>query len=296
MEPLTPDQRRQALASYVQKLEGLADSMPFDGTPLPYEICPRIEEVRWQLSLVDQLVRDELRELTNALNEWRGALLRWHVWMSVLDDFSEEDAWSLQWEFVESIAFQCMFYPVATRDRFTFVATNALHQVRMAADGTYSDRLDSDPPKAGAKPRFLGRSQKEAQLGRIATPLQGGADFIATLRSLDGEGYRKLTNNFRNLASHAIAPRLSIGLTNTVVRRMIAATQLVQQANGTFNEEEVPGKQSVSYGFGGTPPLSMRAVFTGNLAEFEKARACFTAYVDVLDQALATLPLRPRRP
>lgn len=214
---------------------------------------------------------------------------------SLSDDFSEEVAWSLQWEFVESIAFQCMFYPAATRDRITLVSTNALHQVRMAADDAYPDRLDSDPPKVGARPRVLGRSQKAAQLGRISAPLEGGADFVAMLQSLDGEEYRALTSNFRNLASHAIAPRLSVGYTSMVVRELGQASELVQQASGSFNEEKVPGAQSVSYGFGGTPPLSMRTVFTGNLEEFEKARACFSFYVDIVNKALMTLPLRLQR-
>jgi hypothetical protein len=212
--------------------------------------------------------------------------------MGVMDEFSEDDAWSLQWEFVEPIAFLCMFYPSATRDRFTFVATNALHQVCMAVDAAYPDRLDSDPPEAGARPRTLRRSQKEAQLKRIAGLLAGGTDLVARVIALDGEDYQGLTRDFRNLASHAIAPRLNVGYTRAVVRRREQAMELVQQADGTFRSEDVPGRQSVSYGFGGTPPMSMRSVFTGNAAEFENARASFTSYVDVLDKALATLPAR----
>ena len=156
-------------------------------------------------------------------------------------------------------------------------------------------RLDSDPPEAGARPATFRRSQKEAQLRRIAAPREGGVDVVARVTTLDDEDYQRVTCDFRHLASHAIAPRLNVGYTRTVVRRMEQATELDRQANGSFNEEAVPGRQAVSYGFGGTPPLSMRAVFTGNLAEFEKASACFTAYVDVLDKALAMLPLRSRR-
>lgn len=291
MEPLTTDQRRQALLCYAERLESLLAPAPLDGLPLPYDTCPRVDQVRWCLSLAGQLVRDELRELTNTLNEWRGALRRWHAWMDVLDEYPEEDAWSLQWEFVESIAFQCLFYPSATRDRFTFVATNALHQVRMAADVTYADRLPSDPkPGKEGKFRLPSRRESEAQLELIAAPLEGGAGFTVALKSLDADDYRELTRNFRNLTSHAIAPRLTVGYTNTVVRRVVAATTMVQQPDGSYKDELVPGKQHVSYGFGGTDPLPMREVFAGNLAEFERATACFHAYVDVLDKVLAGLP------
>lgn len=215
--------RRLALARYADMLESLSAPAPLDGLPFPYDACPLIKEVVWRTSplIADFLVDGELRELTNTLNEWRGALRRWHVWLAVLDEFSAEDAWSLQWEFVESLAFHGLFYPSATRDRFTFVATNALHQVRMAADAAYPDRLAADPkPGKEDKPRFMPRKDSEAQLEVIVSTLEGGASLVSTLRSLDEDDYLELTKNFRNLASHAIAPRLSVGITNTVVRRV----------------------------------------------------------------------------
>jgi hypothetical protein len=295
MEPTAPDKRRLALARYVEGLEALSAPPPLDGPPFPYKACPLIEEVAWRTPALaaDPLVEGELRELTNTLNEWRGALRRWYVWLGVLEGFSDDEAWDLQWEFVESIAFQCLFYPSATRDRFTFVATNALHQVRMSADPAYPDRLTSDPkPGKEDKPRFLSRKESEAQLEEIASALDGGAGFAAALRSIDEDDYLELTRNFRNLASHAIAPRLTVGHTNVVVRRVVPATRMVQQPDGTYKDELVPGKQQVSYGFGGTEPLHMRVVFEANLAEFEKASACFTAYVSVLNKALGALPRR----
>jgi hypothetical protein len=290
MESLTSEARRRALALYADQIDDGSGGPPFDGTLLPYDICPLIEVVQWRLTMVDQLVRGELREFANTLNAWRGELRRWHIWMGVMETFSEEDAWSLQWEFVEPIAFKCLFNPSAARDRFTFVATNAFHQVRLAADETYSDRLDGDPKKAGAKPRFLSRTQSEEQLVRLANALAHGAAFVDGVQSLDGEGYRDFTRNFRNLSSHAIAPRFNVGLTNTVTRRVVNATKLVEQRNGTYKEEEIAGKQAVRYGFGGTPPLPMREMFLANFEEFEKARSCFMAYVEVLDTALGALP------
>lgn len=295
MEPTAPDKRRLALARYVEGLESLSAPPPLDGPPFPYDVCPLIKMVPWRTSalVAEPLVEGELRELTNTLNEWQGALRRWYVWLTVLDGFSDDEAWDLQWEFVESIAFQCLFYPSATRDRFTFVATNALHQVRMTADAAYPDRLASDPkPGKEDKPRFLSRKHSEAQLEVIASPLDGGTAFTAGLQSIDEDDYLELTRNFRNLASHAIAPRLTVGYTRMVVRRVVPATKMLQQPDGTYKDEPIPGKQQVSYSFGGTDPLQMRAVFAANLAEFEKASACFHAYVDVLDKALATLPRR----
>lgn len=295
MEPTASDKRRLALARYVEGLESLSAPPPLDGLPFPYKACPLIEEVAWRIPHVVAvpLVEGELRELTNTLNEWRGALLRWCAWLGVLEGFNAEEAWDLQWKFVESIAFQCLFYPSATRDRFTFVATNALHQVRMSADPAYPDRLASDPkPGKEDKQRFLSREKSEAQLEEITSTLDGGTTFMAALRAIDEDDYLELTRNFRNLASHAIAPRLTIGHTSIVVRRVVPATTLVQQPDGTYKDELVPGKQHVSYGFGGTEPLHMRAVFEANLAEFVKSSRCFNAYVDTFNRALMALPRR----
>lgn len=52
MEPVTTDQRRQALRRYAQRLESLEAPAPLDGPPLPYDTCPRLEEERWRLSRV----------------------------------------------------------------------------------------------------------------------------------------------------------------------------------------------------------------------------------------------------
>ena len=51
--------------------------------------------------------------------------------------------------------------------------------------------------------------------------------------------------------------RLAIGLTRVLTRAVVPATELVQvqQPEGTSKPPPIPGKVSVSYGFGGTPPL-----------------------------------------
>lgn len=293
MESTPQDTRRRALERYLQVGEALQMPAPLGGPPFPYDTCPLIHQVAWRVPAiaVDPLIEGELRELTNTLNAWRAALRRWHTWIAVLDEFTAEDAWGLQWEFVESIAFQCLFYPSATRDRFIFVATNALHQVRMTMDERYPDRLPSDPrPGHEHKGRPPSRKKGEAQLESIVSVLDGGADFMAALQSLDEERYRTLTSNFRNLASHAIAPRLTVGQTAITVRQVVPATTHVQQPNGTFEMEVVQGQQQVSYGVGGTEPLQMRDLLQANLAEFRRGSACFDAYIHVLNTAMATLP------
>lgn len=238
----------------------------------------------------DLLVQGELRDLTNTLNAWRGSLHRWYVWLEVLDGFTPDEAWEMQWEFVESIAFHCLFYPSATRDRFTLVATNALHQVRLALEAGYADQLACDSsPGREHKNHVPSRKDRELQLASVVRNIDGESRLMEAIRALDGEHYRSVTSNFRNLASHALPPGLTVGYTRMVTRDVIPATRLVERGPREFHEEPIPGRQMVSYAVGGLAPLPMRELFMANLSEFQLAKLCFDAYTSTLNAELAKM-------
>ena len=46
----------------------------------------------------------------------------------------------------------------------------------------------------------------------------------------------------------------------------------------------------VQYGYGGTPALRMDDAWSTNLAQFEIAKRCFFAYVDLLREKTASMP------
>lgn len=287
MGPLTTDQRRQALNQFLERLDRLPSELKPDDPILPYDVCPRIEQVRWRIPFVQEMVRGELRELTNIINQWMALLKFWHAWLDVIDGYEAELAWGIQWEFIEPIVFKCMFQPSAARDRFTFVATNALHQARMVVDPTCPDHLEFDPP---SKTKHPNRRQKEGRLKDILARWPAGKSVLNAIEQLDGKGHRELTRDFRNLSSHSIAPRISIGYTKLVTREVRPATTLEPVGDGTHKLVEIPDKYSVSYGFGGTPPLQMDSIIDANRAEFAKARHCFNEYTQLLESVLATLP------
>mgnify|MGYP000848393316 CR=1 FL=1 len=70
------------------------------------------------------------------------------------------------------------------------------------------------------------------------------------LAGLDDEDYRKRTLNYRNEHSHAIAPRLGIGLTRMTSRAVRQATELIEQEPGFIHGRGV-GKRA--------PPSSGRS-------------------------------------
>jgi hypothetical protein len=258
---------------------------------LPFDFSDEINGYQWRM-MAGLWVNDELREVTNILNGWQGALLQWHAWNRALDAFAEQDAWELRREFVEACAHQCLLQPSSARDLLVFAATNAIHQVRLCTESEYRDHLHGDPERPNDRPQFLPRRKKEHRLERLMAPWPASTHWFDLLRQIDDDVYRRTTFDYRNRAAHAIAPRLAVGHVGIVTRCVVQATELEAQADGTYLQVPVPGKMTVSYGIGGTPPLDMEAARVANLTQYRRARACFEAYRGLLSDAMIRLPVR----
>lgn len=261
------------------------------GSFLPYDFKDEVNRYQWRM-MADLLVNDELREVTNILNGWKGALLQWHAWNRALDAYGEQDAWELRREFVEACAHQCLLQPSSARDLLIFAATNAIHQVRLGLGNGYRDHLEGDPEKPGVRPQHLSRRKKEQRLERLMSPWPAATRWLCLLREIDDDVYRKTTFDYRNRAAHAIAPRLALGHVGVVTRHVVPATELKAQTNGTYLQVTVPGKMVVSYEFGGTPPLDMEAARVANLEQYRRARQCFEVYRGLFSDAMKGLPVR----
>lgn len=279
---------RSGLDAYLASLEGggLAPSTNY----LPYEF-DQVDHHQWPL-MGGEMVKDELRETTNNLNRWHGSLYRWHAWNRALEPFGEQDAWELRNEFVDALAHQCLLQPSAIRDSLTFMATNAIHQVRLALCNGYRDHLEGDPEVPGDPPKHLTRRKKEQRLTRLMAPWSEARKFLVLLHQIDDAAYREATSDYRNRSSHAIGPRLAVGFTRFVVRSVEQATEMTERDDGTFMLTPKPGKMSVCYGFGGTPPLNMEEARIINLAQYQRARECFECYRSIMTDAIAAMPLK----
>jgi hypothetical protein len=264
----------------------LEPSEPF----LPYEFKHEVERYQWRF-LADRLVSDEHREVTNILNGWQDGLLRWHAWNRSLESFDENDAWELRREFVEAFAHQCLLQPFSVRDALVLIATNAVHQIRLASETGYRDHLEGDPSRPGERIRHLSRRRKEVRLEQLAAQWSSFSGWIEMLRRIDDDEYRRTTFDYRNRAAHAIAPRLAVGHVGFVTRNVEQRTEIVAQPGGSYQRVATPGKMAVSYGFGGTPPLDMEAARVANLEQYRRARTCFEGYRILLVEVMAGMPL-----
>ena len=292
MDPLTNEGRRALVAAFLDRIDKGKGLRPAP-MPLPYDPVPGIATARWSM-LAETMVKDELQELTNQLNHWLDNLRRWHAWNEVLKAQDTDARWEAEWGWVEPLAFYCMFQPSASRDRFIMIATNALHQIRMALNSAVADELLGDPTTPSEDRFFPSRRDREKQLKNFARHWSTGKAFVKALGQLDDRGYRALTGDFRNRASDGIAPRFSVGITSAVTRTRQQAMKLEQQPNGTYKDVPVPGTLTTSYAFGGRPPLSMQDTWKTNLAQFEQARRVFDAYVALLGEAVAAMPMSSR--
>lgn len=286
---------REAMKRYFERLYAPEPPIRPETNPLPYDACPLIEKVNWRLPFGELLVGHELQEVTNGANHWWGSLRRWNAWTDVLDGYAEDEAFDVQWEFVEPVAFHCLFQPSATRDRLTLAATNALHQALLTRDPGYPDRLAGDKLKKDGTPQPLHRAAAETRLAGLVSHWTAQTEFVAALQSVDSAAYRDKTANFRNLASHAIAPRLTWGYTN-IIRRVLVpgpppspsfppeSSQLGSADGGAHKVGH-----HVEYPLGGTPPIPMREAFELNLAEYERAADAIARYRLLLEEVLQQL-------
>lgn len=256
-----------------------------------YEICDAIGNVVWHVPFIDQLIDGELRESINLLNEWGISLVDLEIWSEILCDYNEDDAWSLRLHFVEPLVHRCMLQPSSTRDRLGLVATNSIHQANLCTVTGYKDVLDQDKPK---RRKFMRRTEVEIQLERLVKHWSSGDRLLAALQSLDSPSHRQQTYDYRNRASHFIAPRLELGAVYFVSRKVAPWTKLVLQKDGTYIEEEVPEKTGVEYGFSFLQPVSLKEIIEINLSEYRFAFAAMQAYSELLREAMAQMTERQK--
>ncbi len=235
-------------------------------------------------TLADEMVRSDLQELTNLINGWSSLLYRWHAWSMVLEGREERETWELRSEFLDSMLHECLLMPASIRDAITSVATAAFHQVRLSIDQSYRDYLEGDPETPEKKAKSLNqRWQKEKRLSGLVQVWPNSSNFLKTLREINTSDYVAETYDYRNLTAHTIGPRLGIGHTRIVKRSVKQAQALKQIDDGSYVVENVPGKLTVSYGYGGTPPLNLEVVRAANLDQYEKARSCYVEYRALLE-------------
>ena len=223
----------------------------------------------------------EVRETINSINAWGVRLHEWAAWNKVLNSYGDRnELWDVLNHFVEPTAFFCMIQPSSFADRLSLAAETLLHQANRRASPDEPDRLDQD-----ARPgKPLRRSDRRRQLSRLGKDWKSFSAFQQALHALDGDEYRRLTHNFRDLASHSFSPRLMLGHINRAIRSIAPYQELVMQPDGSYKQIDHPTKKMVSYAMSSLEPLPLDATREANLTEYRRARNAMECFIELVDE------------
>lgn len=277
---------RQAFDEYLNCLYN--DSLNPCNQLLDYNfdfLCDR----KWR-ALGLEMIHSDLKDLTNILNRWNQLLQKWHAWNVVLNNKKDGVVRELQYEFIESLVYECLFMPASLKDTITDVSTSSFHQVKMALGNSYRDFLDGDPITPTESSKILSRKRKENRLKSLIEDWLCSDVFINKLYQINNKFYVDKTSNYRNLRSHAIAPSFNFGYTKTVTRSVIQREVLEEQESGGFLPVKIPDAMCVSYSFGGTPPLDLSELRLLNLEQYTITRDCYLEYRSLLKAKVEEIP------
>ena len=254
------------------------------GYPIPYDICAAAEKLNWGLYGGYAVSRD-LAETINSLHDWYGQVKTWSAWVRILKSYDGNEAWRIQRQCVQPVAFFCMFQPSAFRDKLGKISTQAIHQANLRIDSTYLDRLDQDDDRGN----FLSRRRSEEQLARIGRRWPNYNFFETGLKRVDPPEYREVTRDYRNLASHGTPPHFERGEINLVTRSIKPAYEMVDQGDGTYRSVDHPTRKVVRYGHGGMEPLALSDMLEINKTQLTLAFAAFHAYQTLVEEMIVAL-------
>lgn len=247
----------------------------------------------------NEMIEADLREVTNVINEWNNLLHRWYAWNTVLESYKEDrqKEWKLESEFLKLIINKCLFAPSRIKDIFINVGIENFHQIRLATDNKYEDKIEKNhyDPRIRLSDNTLirkypSRKNKEEILEDILS-FCSNSKFISTLKELNNNQYqRQLTQDYRNLSSHSIAPRITVGTVSPITRTIEKTTRMQKNTDGSFSKVEVEDKTSVVYSYGGTKPLDRNQLFDANVEEFKEARNCYDEFKKLLKKTIPEIP------
>ena len=264
----------------------------------PYDLCEGEElDTAYNVPFVDLQIKNDLRSLINCLNRWVTEARKWQAWIPVLDEYDETDRWDLRIEFVDPIAHQCLLEPSAMRDRLLRALHFLLHHGNMSVNPEYKDVFQADVRTkkmlgrgdAVISERHMSRREFEEDISRLSHGWDAAHSVIEKLKKLDDESVREVTLDFRNAASHSIAPQFEFGI-NPYVTRGIRYAQIAENhSDGTVTWNDDKTHTVVSYGFGERDPLQRRQTFQVIRDQVKHAQDAIVLYEALLREVVGRI-------
>lgn len=220
---------------------------PFKGKFMPYDwgALPQQLPVEWMPYA--EMFKEFSQELANIVNDLTRYTHQLAAWREVVDKLDDDGKFKVAIEFVDPLATIALNLPYVIKSRFIFSAAHLSHQAsRTKVPKGWKDDLALD------EEIYLAHAEKVGGIWKKWTKLK------TKLERIGDKTYQAKTKNFRNTYNHRFSPRVVVGQTNMVTR----------------NVDSKSGQ--VSYGFGGTEPLTLTLVV--DLLE-EQCQHCYQAFV-----------------
>ncbi|MCA7888660.1 hypothetical protein QZM25_31845 [Burkholderia contaminans] len=219
---------------------------PLKGKFMPYGwgVLPQRLSSDWMAYA--EMFNEFSQELANTINDLTRYTHQLTAWRDVVDKLDDEEKFNVAVEFVDPLATIALNLPYVIRSRFIFATAHLSHQAgRTMVPKGWKDDLPLDDE--------IYFEQADA----VGGPWKTYTKLKTKLERISDRAYQVKTRNFRNTYNHRFSPRVVLGQTNIVTRHVDAKTK------------------QVSYGFGGTAPLTLRLVV--ELLE-EQCQRCYKAF------------------
>ncbi len=212
--------------------------------PYGWGALPRSLPLEWMPYA--EMFREFSQELANILNDLTRYTHQLAAWRDVAGKLDDKRKLDVANEFVDPLATIALNLPYVIRSRFIFAAAHLCHQAgRTKVLKGWKDDLALDDEI------YFAQAERVGGLWKTWSKLK------TKLERIGDKTYQAKTMNFRNTYNHRFSPRIVVGQTNMVTRDVDAKSK------------------QVSYGFGGTEPLTLTLVV--GLLE-EQCQHCYKAF------------------
>ena len=250
--------RSDKLVGFYQAYRSAIDSTEIGGRFMTYRwwSLPNRMSALWMP--YSQMLGDFAPELANIINDLTHHVHRLRAWAAVLEPLDDEDKHEVAHEFVEHLGTVALGMPYAIKSRFAFAAGNLCHQANMAGDlPGWADNFPSNNLYLNDIEPFC-RGWRRYRRFKVA------------VERIAGTAFKDASDDFRNTYNHGFSSRFVLGITASVTRE--------QRSDG-----------SVSYGFGGNPPLGLPAVADLLAIERDCCYAAFDAFQTLVNEQITAI-------
>lgn len=221
---------------------------PFKGKFMPYGWGSLPKSLPFSWMAYFEMFEEFSREIANIVNDLGRYTHQLTAWRDVVARLDDDGKMSVANEFVDPLATIALNLPYVIRSRYIFAVAHLCHQANHVKQlKSWKDDLPLDDKIYFAQADAYGAHWKRYK------------KLKRSLEHIGAKDYQAATVNFRNTYNHRFSPRIIIGQTQIITRHVD------------------PKTKKVSYGYGGTNPLTLEVVV--KLLE-QQCSYCYMAFED----------------